>query len=284
MGIARMPQVIRPFGMAAICSFSDKNKVLCAYAGVAASCLVYGKDSLVSFIIYFMLYAARKVFTDSKFNESQIVRIIESAICSIAIGIIRISTGNEMFVYSFVALISLVCISCTFTYFFSTIFNKELFNCTKLSVVSICSYALMSAIVCSLDGIIILGFDIQLAVSCIITLCYAAVNGFLHAGTVGFVCALMCASPSVSACLGISGIICALVMSKSMPAALISYICSFFIYTSYTGSLTYSITLLPSVTLGCLAFFPICGILSESIRLTVKPAKTHLQNYYFHKF
>lgn len=278
MGIAQMPQVIRPLGISALCSFSDKNKALCAYAGVSAACLTYGNDALVSFIIYFMLYAARKVFTDSQFKESQIVRIIESAVCSLAIGIIRISTDNEAFIYSSVALISLICISCAFTYFFSTIFNKELFDCTKLSVISICNYALMSAIVCSLDGIVILGFDIQLAVSCIITLCYAAVNGFLHAGTVGFVCSLMCASPSVSACIGISGIICALIMSKSMPAALISYVCSFFIYTSYTNSLTYSLALLPSVILGCLAFFPVCGILSEPIRLTVKPSKTRFHS------
>ncbi len=280
MGVAKLPQQIRPFGIAAISAMSDKNKVLCVYMGVAASCIGYGNDALSSFIIYFMLYAARKVFTDSKFSETLPVRIAESAAVSLSIGIIRISTGAESFVYSFIALLSLVGVSCAFTFFFSTLFNKGKYEDTKLSTISICSYALMAAIVCSLDGVQFLGFDIQLAVSCLITVSFAAVNGFLHAGTVGFVCALMCSAPSVSACIGISGIICALIMSKSVPAALFSFATSFFICTSYAQSLNYALSLLPSVALGCIAFFPVCGVVSEVIRLTAKPSNHHSNQLY----
>lgn len=280
MGIAKLPQEIRPFGIAAVCALSNKKKALCVYMGVAASCIGYGNDALSSFIIYFMLYAARKVFTDSKFSESLPIRIAESAAVSLGVGIIRISTGAESFVYSLIALLSLVGVSCAFTFFFGTLFNKSRYEDIKLSTISICNYALMAAIVCSLSGLHFWGFDIQLAISCLITVFFAAVNGFLHAGTVGFVCALMCNTPSVSACIGISGILCALIMSKSIPTAIFSFVASLFVCTAYTSGFNVALSILPSVILGCIAFFPVCGPLSEIIKITSKPSSSHSDKLY----
>ena len=270
MAIASLPQGIRPFGISAICSFSDKKKALCVYAGAAAACIIYGNTSMSSFIIYFMIYAARKTFTDSKFSEPIHIRILESAVSSMAVGIIRICSGAEAPIYSYIAFLSLSCISCAFTYFFSTLFTPELKSSSKMSTLSICSYALLGAIICSLDGFSVFGFDIQLMCACIITLTYAVVNGFLHAGIVGFVCGIACANPLVSACLGMCGIISAFLTAKSVVASVISFAAAFFLVGSYSSGHSFGLTLLPSVAAGCVLFFPLCGLLPESLRLTSK--------------
>lgn len=270
MSITSLPQGIRPFGISAICSFTDKKKALCVYSGAALACIIYGNTSLSSFIIYFMIYAARKTFTDSRFSEPVHIRILESACASMAIGIIRICSGIESPIYSYIAFLSLACISCAFTYFFSTLFTPEIKASSKMSTLSICSYALLAALICSLDGFVIFGFDIQLVGACVITLTYAVVNGFLHAGIVGFVCGIACGNPVISACLGMCGIISAFVTAKSVVASVISFISAFFLVGSYTSGLSVCISLLPSVAAGCILFFPLCALLPESLRLTSK--------------
>ena len=54
MGMARLPQNLHPFGLAAICSFSEAKSVLFTYAGVALSCLFAGNGALSDFILYFL--------------------------------------------------------------------------------------------------------------------------------------------------------------------------------------------------------------------------------------
>lgn len=273
LATAKLPQNIYPFGIAAMVAFSDKKKTLFVYAGAALACVTYGNSALSSFIIYFMLYAARKTFTDSSFSEGLHIRLLESALTSMAVGIIRICTGTEAPVYSYIAFVSLACLSCTFTYFFTTLFTPELRTKAKMSTLSICSYALMGAIVCALDGYTLFGFDLQLTVACIITLTYAVVNGFLHAGIVGFVCGIACANPLISACLGVCGIICSFTVSKSIVAAVIAFAAAFFVAGAYSSGLTGVLTLLPSAAAACVMFFPLCGFLPDSLRLTVSADK-----------
>ena len=243
LGMAALPQGIRPFGISLLCSMSDSRSVFFTYIGCALSCITYGDSALSSFIVYFMLFAARKAFTESKYGEQLNVRILESAAASTAIGIIRISTSAEHAVYSYIAFLCLACISCAFTYFFSILFNKAALSAARISTKSICSYALMGALVCSLSGVNVLGFDLQLVAACLITLTYAVANGFLHAGIVGFICGIACASPIVSASLGLSGIIAALMFSKSIFASLISFACAFLICGAYSADLGYTETI-----------------------------------------
>ncbi len=273
LGMAALPQGIRPFGISLLCSMSDSRSVFFTYIGCALSCITYGDSALSSFIVYFMLFAARKAFTESKYGEQLNVRILESAAASTAIGIIRISTSAEHAVYSYIAFLCLACISCAFTYFFSILFNKAALSAARISTKSICSYALMGALVCSLSGVNVLGFDLQLVAACLITLTYAVANGFLHAGIVGFICGIACASPIVSASLGLSGIIAALMFSKSIFASLISFACAFLICGAYSADLGYTVTLVPSVACSCVLFFPACGFLPEALRLS-KGART----------
>ena len=156
LGMAALPQGIRPFGISLLCSMSDSRSVFFTYIGCALSCITYGDSALSSFIVYFMLFAARKAFTESKYGEQLNVRILESAAASTAIGIIRISTSAEHAVYSYIAFLCLACISCAFTYFFSILFNKAALSAARISTKSICSYALMGALVCSLSGVNVL--------------------------------------------------------------------------------------------------------------------------------
>lgn len=273
MSAATLPQSIKPLGISAICAFSDKNSVLFTYIGASLGCVLYGNDALSSFIIYFMLYAVRKTFTESKFCERLYVRMAEAAATSAVSGIIRICSAAEAVIYSFAAALSSLCISVAYTYFFGTLFDKKEYSSAKMSTVSICSYALMAAIIFSLDGAYFLGFNLQLVAACLITLSYAVINGFLHSGSIGFICGIASASPIVSAALGLSGIVSAFLLTKSVLASAAAFVAVFFSVTVYSAGLGSAAMLLPSVICGCVLFFPICGLLPEAFRLNACAAQ-----------
>ena len=270
MSAVIMPQRIRPLGLSAICAMSDKNAVLFTYIGASLGCITYGNDALFHFIVYFMLYAVRKTFTDSKYTERLSVKCLESAAASAVIGIIRICIGSESALYSYVAFLSMCAISVSYTYFFGVLFNKPEYVSSKMSTVSICSYALMAAIVMSVKGVTVGFFDAGMVTACLITLSYAVVNGFLHAGSVGFICGIAAANPVMSACLGLSGLVSSLMLQKSIAASAISFTAVFFAAASYSSGLAMAWMLLPSVICGCVLFFPVCGLLPEGFRLRAK--------------
>ena len=105
MSVTTLPQSIKPLGISAVCAASGKNAVLFTYIGAALGCITYGRDALSSFIIYFMLYAVRKTFTDSAFSEKLNVKMLEAAGASAVVGIIRICTA-------------VVCLHCSIIYIF----------------------------------------------------------------------------------------------------------------------------------------------------------------------
>lgn len=271
--IATLPQNIRPFGLSAISAFSEKKAVLCVYIGASVGCITYGRESLSSFIIYFMLYIMRKTFTESNFSEKLRTKMLESAGASMAVGIIRICSGRESPFYAYVAFLTLATVSLSFTYFFGVLFTPEEFSSAKVSTVSICTYALTAVIVRSLDGFRIFGLDLAIVSACVITLSYAVVNGFLHAGIAGFVCGIACGSASMSASLGICGIVSAVLLTKSVVASVTSFALAFFAVCAYSSGIHITAYLLPSVVAGCVAFFPVCGLLPEAFRLSSKNAR-----------
>ena len=274
MSVVMLPQRIKPLGISAICASSDKNCALFTYIGVAAGCITYGKEALSSFIIYFMLYAVRKTFTESKFKENIFIKMLEASSASAAIGIIRICTASEAPLYSYIAFVTSCCIAVSYTYFFGVLFDKREYKSAKMSTVSICSYALMAAIVCAFGAFTVPGLNLQIVIACLITLSYAVINGFLHSGSVGFICGIACASPVISACLGLSGIVSSLLLSKSIIAAIVSFAAVFFSVAAYSAGLGTAAALLPSVLCGCILFFPVCGFLPESFRLSTKAVKS----------
>ena len=267
MSFAALSQGIRPFGIAALCSMRERKQVFFTYVGCAIACVSYGGSALSSFIIYFMLYAARKAFTESSFSEPLYVRILESAATAMAVGVIRICAGGESPLYGYVAFLALTATAAAFTYFFTTLFDANRLASAKLSTRSICSYALVAAFVCSLSGLTLFGFDIQLACACLVTLTYAVANGFMHAGIIGFVCGLACGSPMVSAALGVSGILAALVFHKSVFASLFAFAAAFTVCGAYGADLGYAVKAVPSVVCACVLFFPTCGFLPDMLRL-----------------
>ena len=276
MSVVTLPQEIKPLGISAICGAADKNSVMFTYIGAAIGCITYGQESLSTFVVYFMLYAVRKSFTESKFGERLSIRMLESAATSAVIGIIRICTASESVLYSYVAFITSTCICASYTYFFGVLFDRKEYKNAKMSTVSICSYALMAAIVLAFKGMNVSVINIQIVVACFITLSYAIINGFLHSGSIGFICGIASASPVVSAALGLSGIISALLLSKSILASAIAFIAVFFSVASYSSSLGVAASLLPSVICGCVLFFPFCGIIPDRFRLNKKSVKAEL--------
>lgn len=270
---AKLPQNIRPFGLSAVTAFSEKNSVLCVYIGASIGCLAYGRDSLASFIVYFMLYIVRRTFTESRFEEKIHVKMLECAGAGAALGIIRICSGTETPLYSYTAFLSLASVSAAFAYFFGVLFSPDEFASAKMSTVSICSYALSFALICSLDGFYVFGFDIQLAAACALTLAYAVINGFMHAGIVGFICGIACRSTVVSASLGLSGIAGAVFLSKSAAASAVAFAAVFLSVGAYSGGAGVSLRLFPSVLAGCAVFFPICAVLPDTFRISAKSSK-----------
>ena len=160
---------------------------------------------LSGFILYFLLYVGRKAFTDSKFSEPLYARVLESMAVSAAIGVIRICAGRGEPVYEYVAFLALCATSAAYTVFFSTLFTEKFAKKSKLGTRSVCLYALMGAVTCAFKGLTVSGFDLQVIVACMLTLVFAAANGFMHAGIVGFVCGMMCMSPWISASMGLAG-------------------------------------------------------------------------------
>ena len=282
MGMARLPQNLHPFGLAAICSFSEAKSVLFTYAGVALSCLFAGNGALSDFILYFLLYVGRKAFTESKFSEPLYARVLESAAVSMAIGVIRICAGRSEPIYEYVAFLSLSAVSCAFTVFFSTLFTEKFNAKSKLSTRSICLYALMGALVCSFRGLTFSGFDVQIIAACIITLVFAAANGFMHAGIVGFVCGIACFSPWASAALGLAGITAAFLFSKGIFTAIAAFCGVFWVCGAYGAGLAEAVRVLPSVLCAGVLFVPACGVMPELVRLNAPPSRkerrTHAEN------
>lgn len=281
MGIASFPGRIHPLAISAICSFSEKKKTLAAAIGAAVSCITLGNSALSTFIIYFFLYSARRALDNSEFSEPMAVRIVESAAASMAIGIVRISLRAESPVYSYIAFLSQTGISASFTYFFTTLFSPLYARKAKLNTKSISSYALMAAFVYSLNGVQFFGFNTALAAAVIITLTYAAANGFMHAGILGFILGIACANPVLSVALGLCGIVSGFVFSKNTFASLASFISVFTVCCVYGKSFEFALSFLPSVLSGCILFFPVCGYFPEIFKLsgaekTALPAKASL--------
>ena len=113
----------------------------------------------------------------------------------------------------------------------------------------------------------------QVIVACILTLVFAAANGFMHAGIVGFVCGMMCMSPWISASMGLAGMAAAFLFSKGLITALAAFCGVFWISASYTAGLGTSVALLPSVLCAALFFVPACGVMPEFIRLNAPPSR-----------
>lgn len=270
MGYAKLPQNIRPFGIAAVCAFSEEKSVLFTYIGAALSCLFAGNGALPGFILYFLLYVGRKAFTESKFSEPLYARVLESAAVSMALGVIRICAGRSEPIYEYVAFLALTATASAFTVFFTMLFSGE--QKSKLSSRSICLYALMGALVCSLKGVVFYGFDVQLIAACIITLVFAAANGFMHAGIVGFVCGIACMSPWISAALGLSGIAAAFLFSKGIFTAIAAFCGVFWVCGAYGVGLNASVNALPSVLCAGVLFVPACGVMPDFIRLNAPPS------------
>lgn len=267
MGIAVLPQGIRPLGIAAMCAASDKKSALFTYIGCAFSCVTYGGDAMWIFVIYFMLYAVRKAFTEGSFSEKIPMRLAEGGATSVAWGIIRICTESNATLYSYIALVTSTCIAVSYTYFFGILFYKKEYEKAKMSVLCICSYALYGAVVLSFDNVYFMGIDVQLVVGCFITLCHGVINGFLHGGTVGFICGIASGSPVSSACLGLGGMVCSFLVAKSVAAAVVAFVLVFFSVALYITGLGTAYHLLQSVVCGSILFFPLCGLLPKAFRL-----------------
>ena len=279
MGYARFPQAIRPFGIASICAFSDEKSVLFVYIGAALSCFFDRQSALSGFILYFLLYVGRKAFTDSKFSEPLYARVLESMAVSAAIGVIRICAGRGEPVYEYVAFLALCATSAAYTVFFSTLFTEKFAKKSKLGTRSVCLYALMGAVTCAFKGLTVSGFDLQVIVACMLTLVFAAANGFMHAGIVGFVCGMMCMSPWISASMGLAGMAAAFLFSKGLITALAAFCGVFWISASYTAGLGTSMALVPSVLCAALLFVPACGVMPEFIRLNAPPSRKEKHAY-----
>ncbi len=265
---ASFPLMTHPFGIALLCSVSSGKYALLALAGCAAACLFsYEKMFLSFFVIYLFIYAARKAFTSSEFDDSVKTRIIECAFASVSLGIIRVLSELEASFYSYAAILSMTLISCSFTYFFSVVLSKDIFAKSKKNVKTICVYALLFAFISSLSGFTFLGLDVQIVASSLITLVFAAQSGFMYAGFAGFICGLACANPTVCASLGISGIICGFVFAKSLFASLFTFALSFFICQTYSYGLSYSFSALPSVICSCVLFFPAFAFLPDTLKI-----------------
>ncbi len=273
MGIARLPQGIYPLGISALCSFSDRESVFFTYVGVAASCLMANGTAVSDFIIYFVLYAVRKAFTDSAFSEPLYVRILESTAAAMAIGIVRLVVGGEQPLYAYVAFLSLALVSGAFTYFFTTLFAGDAKATLRMSTRAICTYALVFALVLSVKHVHLLGFDVALVLACLITLGFAAANGFMHAGIVGFISGFALGDPFLSAALGLSGIAAAFLFSKGILAALGGFVATVFVSVSYSVGLGTGTTVLPNVLCASVLFFPTCGILPELVRFYTASSK-----------
>ncbi len=267
MGLARFPQGIQPLGLAVSCSFADADSVLCVYWGVALSSFFSGLRGLSTFVLYFFLYVGRKAFTASRFREPLYVRVLESITTSVALGVLRIYEGRAERLYELAAMLALAALSSGFTVFFSTLFVPAFSEKAKLSTRSICLYAVMGAIVCSLRGIHVLGLDVQLVCACVITLLFAAVNGFMHGGIVGFVCGLACFSTGTSAALGLAGMVTAFLFSKSIAASLVGFTSLLVICTLYGQGISPALSVLSQALCADVLFIPVCAFLPELVRL-----------------
>lgn len=267
MGTARLPQSVRPLGLAAVCSFADAKSVLCVYAGVALSCLFAGLGGLPYFVLTFFLYVGRKAFTDSRFSEPLYARVLESAAVSAAIGVLRIYAGRAEPLYEYAAFLSLAAVSCGFTVFFSTLFVPQISEKAGLGTRSVCLYAVTGALVCALNGWHVAGLDIRFAAACVCTLYFAAAGGFMHAGIVGFVCGLACFSTGASAALGLAGMVAAFLLAKSIPAALASFVATVGVCTVYGQGLAKAPDAIAGALCGAVLFVPLCGFLPDVLRL-----------------
>ncbi|MBR4979269.1 MAG: SpoIIE family protein phosphatase, partial [Clostridia bacterium] len=267
LSIARFPLMAYPFGIALLCSVSENRYALLALAGACAACITYDRMQLPFVIVYLFIYAARKAFTDSKFDDSVKARIAECAFASVSAGIIRILSEFEASFYAYAAVLSMTLIACSFTYFFSVVLSKELFSKSRRSVKTVCVYAVLFAFVSSFSGIYFLGFDVQLVISALITLVFAAGNGFMYSAVAGLICGLACSNPALSASLGVSGIICGFVFSKSLFASLASFALAFLVCQTYSFGLSSALSLIPSVICSCVLFFPVYAFLPDQIKL-----------------
>ena len=222
---ACLPGDIRPFAAAFIAVPTNNAAVTAAMVGALVGCLLYAESALPLFILYFLFYTVRKAFTVSRFEEPLRVRMAECAGFSVLSGVIRMLVEGREILYALLSTVVMAGISAVFAWLLAVLTDKTAAKEATESVKNAAEYAMAGVAVLALHGAAVFGVRADVTAACVITLLFAARKGFAQGGIIGFVTGLACASPVISASLGLSGMVGALLYPKSVFAACAAFVC-----------------------------------------------------------
>ena len=254
LGLSKLKMGHLPFGLAILCTSYGENVLYC-FCGAALSSLFEGKDGLIQFITFFLIFLLRKSITSGKFDENLTPRIITAFFSSSFIGACSLFSGrfSAEIILSYFTYILLSCL-CVFL-FYGTINDKKEDVSNNLYLLSL--YSLCICLIPAFNRLSFSGIDTGLIFSSLISLWLCKCKGPVYGCVAGFIFGFACSNPLFSAPLGISCLVSAYLMTKNFFAAVISFpVCSFFVY-SYLFGLSEVNSFIPFTAAGAMIYLAI---------------------------
>lgn len=224
LGFAKLNFGIHPFGLS-ILNASKGGKSFYCFCGASFACLFMGRDGIIPFITYFLVFLIRKSISAGKFNENLIPKLAITLFSAMFIGAcdIAISTENTNTWISYVTymVISVIC-----TYLFSSFSG---FNKSGTASEGTLLLALYSICVCLVPAFSRLSFSflrLDLLFASFITLWFCRDMGSVYGCIAGFIAGFACSNPLLSAPLGISALFAGYLYKKSFIVSNIVFIIS----------------------------------------------------------
>lgn len=253
-GFAQFPGYIYPASIALLfaCSYAD---CIYVYLGCCICALLTKNDGFILFTSYSLAYLLRKTLQDKLLFDKTVYKTLMCAGFATFIGAVRYASSGFK-AYTILSSLAYVTLSSCICVLLCGIFSEKRSEISTgrytLCVLSVCA-----CIVLSLSKFMPFGIMTSLVFACITTLYFSRANGLIYGCVCGFIMGFACSDTTLSACLGIVGLLCGAVFSYNSAIAILTFAvsgCSICLYLlGFDGLINYA----PEIICSSLLFIPL---------------------------
>ncbi len=271
-GLIRLTGSMHPFGLSFF-SATEGELALYAFLGAALSCVFNINSMMIHFTTLTLMYILRRAFTAGRFNEPRIIRMCESAACSLFIRIAQMTSQS----FSGQALLDTLVFVCTCsacTYLFSGVVGAQRKQVSSSSYM-LCVLSVLFCTVLALEIIPLSFISLCLVAAVVFTLIFAKTNGALYGCVCGFICGFASSDAALSVSLGTAGLISGSFFSSGLFFSPFLFVITAVLSSVYISGPDVLGKNLPEIIIGALIFVFVSGRISEFFRVvpTKKPAQ-----------
>jgi len=219
--LSRISGGIYPFGISVLCSFTSSKYAYFILSGNLLGAVLSQGSPLIRLTSYFLLFTLRKTFTAGKFNEKAIIRIIYACSFSLFTEAACIA-GSGISASDIFSIISCCCICASSVYIFFAFFSTSA-KVAKSSLYTLALYCIFACTVNTASSFSPFGIDLSLIYAGVLVLYFSKAKGPVFGCVSGFIMGFAGTNPLYSMPLGLSGLICGYLFTKSFIIASIGF-------------------------------------------------------------